>query len=86
MRSATVMDSDGSGEYQKVKLDPSNWCVVFFFLPSCVRRQRHIRAWIAQEKTRGDNAPTSRPVEWYTWEIGRLEKLNRVLQAVSTVS
>ena len=27
MRAATVMDSDGSAEYQKVKLNPSNWWV-----------------------------------------------------------
>ena len=84
MRNATVMDSDGSAEYQKVKLTPSNWCVPY--VCSFHTLTPSIRAWHAQEKAKGDDAPTVRTVEWYTWEIGRLEKLNRVLQAVSTVS
>ena len=27
MRAAVVSDTDGSAEFQKVKLEPQNWCV-----------------------------------------------------------
>jgi len=30
MRMAVIQDGDGSCEYHKVKLEPSNWCVFLY--------------------------------------------------------
>ncbi|KAG9118787.1 hypothetical protein FRC07_006524 [Ceratobasidium sp. 392] len=60
MRLAVVQDSDGSGEFQTVKLEPSDWA------NKCIAKMN-----IGQQQTR--------TVEWYTWEISRLEKTNQML-------
>ncbi|KAJ7726021.1 hypothetical protein DFH07DRAFT_246439 [Mycena maculata] len=61
MRWAVVQDADGSGEYQKVVLSPSNWANI------CKKK-----ALSGTDKTK--------TVEWYTWEISRLEKQNQMLK------
>ncbi|KIK63174.1 hypothetical protein GYMLUDRAFT_72397 [Collybiopsis luxurians FD-317 M1] len=65
MRWAVVQDSDGSGEYQKVVLSPSNW------------------ANICKKKILSGTNKT-RSVEWYTWEISRLEKQNQMLKVLKS--
>ncbi|KAJ7307798.1 hypothetical protein DFH08DRAFT_1051408, partial [Mycena albidolilacea] len=67
MRWAVVQDSDGSGEYQKVVLTPSNWANI------CKKK-----ALSGTDKTR--------TLEWYTWEISRLEKQNQMLKVFKSVS
>ncbi|KAJ7869729.1 hypothetical protein B0H14DRAFT_3083930 [Mycena olivaceomarginata] len=62
MRWAVVQDSDGSGEYQKVVLTPSNW---------------YKKALNGTDKTR--------TLEWYTWEISRLEKQNQMLKVFKSL-
>ncbi|KAJ6580024.1 hypothetical protein DFH09DRAFT_1309984 [Mycena vulgaris] len=61
MRWSVVQDSDGSGEYQKVYLTPTNWANI------CKKK-----ALSGTDKTK--------TVEWYTWEISRLEKQNQMLK------
>ncbi|KAJ7023568.1 hypothetical protein C8F04DRAFT_1304770 [Mycena alexandri] len=61
MRWSVVQDSDGSGEYQKVYLTPTNWANI------CKKK-----ALSGADKTK--------TVEWYTWEISRLEKQNQRLK------
>lgn len=63
MRAAVVQDTDGSVEYQKVRLTPANWAV------------------IAKNKALSGKDQT-RTVEWYTWEISRLQKMNAMLFAL----
>ncbi|GLB44722.1 hypothetical protein LshimejAT787_1800590 [Lyophyllum shimeji] len=63
MRAAVVQDTDGSVEYQKVKLTPSNWAV------------------IAKQKAESGKDQT-KTVEWYSWEIARLQKMNAMLLAL----
>ncbi|KAG6827938.1 hypothetical protein H0H92_009872 [Tricholoma furcatifolium] len=63
MRASTVQDTDGSVEFQKVRLDPSDWAVK------------------AKRKAQSGKNQT-RTVEWYTWEITRLQKMNGMLTAL----
>ncbi|KAG6908106.1 hypothetical protein DXG01_006144 [Tephrocybe rancida] len=63
MRFAVVQDIDGSVEYQKVRLEPSDWAIK------------------AKKKALSGKNQT-RTVEWYTWEITRLQKMNRMLTAL----
>ncbi|KAG6847697.1 hypothetical protein H0H93_006492, partial [Arthromyces matolae] len=63
MRSAVVQDTDGSVEFNKVRLEPSDWAVK------------------AKRKALSGKNQT-RTVEWYTWEITRLEKMNGMLTAL----
>ncbi|KAG6910165.1 hypothetical protein DXG01_012614 [Tephrocybe rancida] len=63
MRNAVVMDTDGSAEFNKVRLSPTNWAV------------------IAHQKAQSGNNQT-RTVEWYTWEVSRLKKMNSLLDAM----
>ncbi|KIK61764.1 hypothetical protein GYMLUDRAFT_996854 [Collybiopsis luxurians FD-317 M1] len=65
MRWAIVQDSDGSGEYQKVVLTPSNW------------------ANLCRKKIQSGSNKT-RTVEWYTFEISRLEKQNQMLEVLKS--
>ena len=44
------------------------------------------RAWLAKEKGRKSGTSGEKTVEWYTWEISRLETLNGVLAAAKGVS
>ncbi|RDB17300.1 hypothetical protein Hypma_001916 [Hypsizygus marmoreus] len=67
MRAAVVQDTDGSCEFQRVKLTPSGWAV------------------ICQNKALSGTNQT-RTVEWYTWEISRLVKMNAMLEALKVKS
>ncbi|KAJ7912201.1 hypothetical protein B0H13DRAFT_1875133 [Mycena leptocephala] len=67
MRWSVVQDSDGSGEYQKVYLTPTN----------CISHAG--RANICKKKAL-NGADKTKTVEWYTWEISRLEKQNQMLK------
>ncbi|KAK7047177.1 hypothetical protein VNI00_006843 [Paramarasmius palmivorus] len=60
MRWAVVQDSDGSGEYQKVFLEPRDWA------NKC-------------QKKAASGSNQTRTIEWYSWEITRLEKQNQML-------
>jgi hypothetical protein len=42
------------------------------------------RAWLALQKG-VDTVPKTRTVEWYTWEITRLSKLNLMLEVLQEV-
>ncbi|KAG6864170.1 hypothetical protein C0991_011889, partial [Blastosporella zonata] len=64
MRNAVVQDTDGSAEFNRVKLSPTNWAV------------------IAQKKAHSGHNQT-RTVEWYTWEVSRLKKMNSLLEAMT---
>ncbi|KAG6864273.1 hypothetical protein C0991_010910 [Blastosporella zonata] len=66
MRVAVVQDTDGSVEYQKVRLEPSDWAIK------------------AKRKALSGKNQT-RTVEWYTWEITRLQKMNGMLTALKNV-
>ncbi|KAG6829970.1 hypothetical protein H0H92_002775 [Tricholoma furcatifolium] len=63
MRASTVQDTDGSVEYQKVRLEPSDWAIK------------------AKRKALSGKNQT-RTVEWYTWEITRLQRMNGMLTAL----
>ncbi|KAG6908104.1 hypothetical protein DXG01_006142 [Tephrocybe rancida] len=66
MRMAVVQDTDGSVEYQKVRLEPSDWA-------------------IKAKKKALSGKNQLRTVEWYTWEITRLQKMNGMLTALRNV-
>ncbi|KAG7088023.1 hypothetical protein E1B28_012060 [Marasmius oreades] len=63
MRAMVIQDSDGSVEYQKVRLTPSCW------------------AAYAMKKAKSGTDGV-RTVEWYTWEISRLQKMNALLRTL----
>ncbi|KAG8682905.1 hypothetical protein FRC09_016445, partial [Ceratobasidium sp. 395] len=67
MRLNVVQDTDGSSEYSKVKLEPSDWA------NKCIDKMNL-----------GKNQ--LRTVEWYDWEISRLEKTNQMLGVLKNVS
>ena len=84
MRAAVISDTDGSAEFQKVKLEPQNWwvvCLLAFGLYSYA--QLNVRAWLAKRKAasvrRGDT------VESLTFKISRLQKVNLILKGMITV-
>jgi hypothetical protein len=54
MRNAVVMDTDGSSEYSKVKLIPSNW-----FVPLCTRLMVHMGLTLFASS--GHGSPGKRP-------------------------
>ena len=82
MRNSVISDTDGSAEFQKVELEPQNWCVGFPATPVFYTEQV-TRAWLAKLKkvikgpTEGDTAET------LAFEISRLEKLNAILKGMT---
>ena len=85
MRWAIVQDEDGGAEYQKVKLEPSHWYVNPSTLERIRSKRSCHRANLAKEKSnKGLNQ--TKTVEWYTWEINRLEKTIELLELMKKVS
>jgi hypothetical protein len=87
MRLSTISTTDGSADYQTVGLSPTNWYRPFSF-PKTMHRTESpnfdARAWLALQKGAG-SVPKVRTVEWYTWEITRLSKLNLMLEVLRDV-
>jgi len=83
MRAAVVSDTDGSAEYQKVKLEPQNWCAFDLsrFPPS--HTKPNPRAWLAKKKAAA--GPKGETVETLTFKIGRLQKINLILEGMTLV-
>jgi hypothetical protein len=81
MRSSTVSTPGGSADYHTVHLSPSNWCSPFFFPKTVHRSNPCARAWLALQKGM-DTVPKARTVEWYTWEISKLNSMLEVLRYV----
>lgn len=83
MRAAVVSDTDGSAEFQKVKLEPQNWCVFFSQPVSSSDAKPNLRAWLAQKKAAA--GPKGETVETLTFKISRLQKVNLILEGMTKV-
>ena len=83
MRAAVVSDTDGSTEFQRVKLEPQNWCAFGPFRFSSPRAKTNLRAWLAKKKAAA--GPKGETVESLTYKISRLTKLNLILNGMITV-
>ncbi len=89
MRGSIVMDTDGSSEYQKVRLTPSNWCVLCPFLPILMLFTETVRSghgWPSRRQMRFKSQEGGESIEYLTSEIGRLRKMNRMITALKAVS
>jgi hypothetical protein len=85
MRLSTVSTPDGSADYHTVELSPSNWYSPFVLTVHRTESPNSdVRAWLALQKGAG-GVPKTRTVEWYTWEITRLSKLNLLLEVLREV-
>jgi hypothetical protein len=81
-----INDSDGSSEFHKVHLTPSNWYVLSFHRSTFLDpiEPEHLdRAWLAQMKAQGGS--TGETAETLTWKISRLEKINIMLETMKSV-
>jgi hypothetical protein len=83
MRWAVVQDSDGSSEYQKVYLEPSDWYVNVLLYCYLIAYQLQRANKCKKKSASGKDGV--RTVEWYTWEISRLTEQNRMLNVFKAV-
>ena len=88
MRGSTIIDTDGVSEYYRVRLEPSDWYACAFYSPLkyLISTTATYRAKIAERKANaGESANQLKTAEWYTWEIVRLEKRQKVMQMMVNV-
>lgn len=83
MRAAVISDTDGSTEFQKVKLEPQNWCVSYLSWPSPSYAPSNIRAWLAKKKASA--GPKAETVQTLTYKISRLQQVNLLLEGMIRV-
>lgn len=82
MRSSVISDTDGSSEFQKVILEPQNWCVGFPTTPTFYTQQIP-RAWLAKKKA--NTGPKADTPETLSFKISGLEKVNVILRGMIAV-
>ncbi len=83
MRAMVIQDTDGSVEYQKVRLEPSAWHVLQYSTLQ-IFVLIYLRAVYAKNKAES-GVDKTRTAEWYSWEISRLSKMNAILEVLKTV-
>lgn len=64
MRSAVVMDSDGSLVFNKVKLTPSNWCVLSLRFVTVLGSLRPVQGLACSEKGEAGRSWRSNEICW----------------------